>query len=396
MDPELQHLLADALTWAEGRGRVLDVELLQLLLDLHLEFDGLGDAQWPPCSAEHLVAELLPARGPVELPTGDDVVATLDSYWRFLRSTGRMASGSASPAALRQEARGARARLRRAGEQQLAARRALQSVVQEERRQASPAPAAASVAHFRSSALWRRLGLLLDWVRQGQQHRRPVDAEHELEVDLVRDLYQAAGLDEWTGRHLALSLEKEGAEGLGRGARWSLEPWHEDWQEQADCLAVVRLWWVALRSGLLAVRDARAEVVFVEPEDVRGWRLLAVDVAASLAEWASFQVSIDGLEMVLVRVAGPGGEPRTVTELVQEWVELVQLDLEELGIDPSPGAGGEPGLLDDAGWDLVQALALFDDAGLWTRSTRLSGTELGWDLLLRMRQQDEQAQEVLG
>lgn len=396
MDPDLQLLLGDALTWAQERGRVLDVELLQVLLDLHLELDGLGDAQWPAGSAQYLVAELLPARGPVELPTGEDVVATLDSYWRFLRSTGRMASGSASPAALREEARGARARLRRAGEQHVAARRAHQAVARQEGSDAGSSPAAASAAHFRSSALWRRLGLLLEWVRQGEGQRRPVDEEHELGIGLARELYHAAGLDEWTGRHLALGLEKEGPEGLGRAARWSLEPWHEDWQQQADCLAVDRLWWVALRSGLLAVRDGQAEVALDGAEDAEGWRLLAVDVVASLAEWASFQVDIDGLEMVLARVAGPGGEAGTVTELVQEWVELVQQDLEELGIDPTPEVEGEPGLLDDAGWDLVQALALFDDAGLWTRSSRLAGTELGWDLLLRMREQDQQAADVFG
>lgn len=46
-----------------------------------------------------------PAHGPVEPPDVDDLVESLDTFWGFLRSTGRMSTASAQPAQLRREAR---------------------------------------------------------------------------------------------------------------------------------------------------------------------------------------------------------------------------------------------------------------------------------------------------
>ena len=54
--------------------------------------DGLMTVRWP-------------GHGPLDPPDIDALVATLDTFWRFLRATGRMASGSADVKTLVREAR---------------------------------------------------------------------------------------------------------------------------------------------------------------------------------------------------------------------------------------------------------------------------------------------------
>ena len=62
-------------------------------------------------SVEHLLLERWPSKGGVAAPDPDVLVETLDAYFRFLRSAGRMASRSGDPKMLTKETRRAARRM---------------------------------------------------------------------------------------------------------------------------------------------------------------------------------------------------------------------------------------------------------------------------------------------
>ena len=98
-------LLRHAERWATERGRTLEVELLDEALRLRSVHDGLAANRWPARSVTHLMQVRWPAHGPLDPPDVPALMATLETFWRFLRNTGRMASGSAEPPALVREAK---------------------------------------------------------------------------------------------------------------------------------------------------------------------------------------------------------------------------------------------------------------------------------------------------
>lgn len=103
-------LIAAAEAWAAKTRRPLDPNLLHAALRRHDDSDRAPGTAWPTGSAEPLLADsrLAPSTD------RDALVRSLDTYWRFLRATGRMASGSADPKALTKEAQ--RAARRAAGQ----------------------------------------------------------------------------------------------------------------------------------------------------------------------------------------------------------------------------------------------------------------------------------------
>jgi len=107
-------LIRHATAWADHRRQPLDRDLLQTALDLRGFHDDRSPQEWPIGSAEHLMLVRWPSHGPSEEPDVDALVQTLDSFWRFLRGTGRMASVSADPKALAKEARRAAPGMREA------------------------------------------------------------------------------------------------------------------------------------------------------------------------------------------------------------------------------------------------------------------------------------------
>lgn len=98
-------LISHARTWAGKTQRPLDPDLLGTALTLRDTHDRVPGTSWPAGSAEYLMTVRWPGHGPLGVPDVDALVATLDTFWRFLRATGRMASGSADPKALAREAR---------------------------------------------------------------------------------------------------------------------------------------------------------------------------------------------------------------------------------------------------------------------------------------------------
>ena len=91
--------------WAQEKNRPFDGDLLETVVDMRQTYDDRAATSWPAGSVAFLLLERWPAHGPLDLPDLQVLGDTLDTYWRFLRSTGRMASGSAAPADLAKEAR---------------------------------------------------------------------------------------------------------------------------------------------------------------------------------------------------------------------------------------------------------------------------------------------------
>ena len=108
---ENELLLRHAERWAGERHRVLDVDLLEGALRLRSVHDGLPANRWPARSVTHLMLTRWPAHGPLEPPEVPTLVSSLETFWRFLRNTGRMAGGSAGPADLVREAKSAGRRM---------------------------------------------------------------------------------------------------------------------------------------------------------------------------------------------------------------------------------------------------------------------------------------------
>ena len=105
MNGEHDLLLRHFETWARKSGRTPDLDFMEVLLDLRSSYDDLAPTFWPPHSIEHLLTERWPAKGPIETPEPSVVADTLEAFVRFLRNTGRLASGSGDPSALAKEAR---------------------------------------------------------------------------------------------------------------------------------------------------------------------------------------------------------------------------------------------------------------------------------------------------
>ncbi len=91
--------------WARDKNRPFDGDLLETVVDLRMHYDERAATSWPAGSVEALLLERWPTHGPLDLPDLQTLQETLETYWRFLRATGRMASGSAAPADLLKEAR---------------------------------------------------------------------------------------------------------------------------------------------------------------------------------------------------------------------------------------------------------------------------------------------------
>lgn len=89
----------------------MDVGLLAEALRLRSVHDGLAANRWAPRSVTHLMLTRWPAHGPLDPPDVPTLMASLETFWRFLRNTGRMAGGSADPTDLVHEARSASRRM---------------------------------------------------------------------------------------------------------------------------------------------------------------------------------------------------------------------------------------------------------------------------------------------
>lgn len=424
---EHELLLRHAERWAAEHDRGFDRSLVELVLDLRSTHDGLAANLWPAGSCSDLMLQRWPSHGPVEAPDLDLLLDSLDTFWRFLRSTGRMAGASAEPAQLRKEARKAAKQMPEAcadtsrygvaksmmgfgSEIGLslddvdsidAANARLQQIVEawnalpiEERRRRSgdevtlpglfggqdgdvdldaskPNDPSVSAPFARSSPFVAKVLELAAWVGQG----REVTATQLLRPAVGREAYAALDLWSWELSHDPYLAEAatDPAFDMERYRASALQ-----WRSSGDCFALDRLWYPALMTHLVTVHGRKAvHDPSSVPSSDADWVLLTLELLMFLTLRSVAATGVAALVHLLARLEPDlGGGPHTLVELQDQWWESPANErADHLAQHPW---GREVSDLQLAG-----CVEQFEDCGLWTRQgDRLVATALCWDFLL--------------
>lgn len=208
-------LLRHAESWASTKGRAFDRHLVETVLDLRQRHDAVAATHWPAGSVERVLLTLWPAYGPADPPEAETLVAALDTFFRFLRATGRMASGSAQPALLAKEARHASRKM---------------------------ADAIADPGHHSQSRVLedfgREIGIELDGADSIEELQdrldRIQDAWNALPVEDRRRRMPDASPKGLVGQVVTRGLQEMLAESEGAAAREGREPWPRWEPDPAD------------------------------------------------------------------------------------------------------------------------------------------------------------------
>ena len=409
---ENELLLRHAQRWAADHGRPFDRDLVARVLDLRSTHDGLAANLWPAGSAAHLMVQRWPAHGPVEPPDIAAFTGSLDTFWRFLRSTGRLASASAEPAQLRKEATNAAPQMAKAcadpsrwgsaksvlafGEQvgislddaetidELQDRldrigAAWNDLPEDERHRRTahlddlvgatndldpkdapvPAPEASEVAPYvRDSGFTQALAALAAWVGEG----REITSIGVLRPALAREAY--ADLDLWPWER-----EWRRIGGAGEPDRPAT------WRSAADCAPLERLWQSAVAGGLILLNGRRATVALPAPTSDEGWAGLGVSSVMNLVAWTDQWVPAEALLSVLVALDDNGADATMEAHLIKDWWWTLHsgesAEVDDEAVDPERSRR-------ETDRDIDQAVFLHDDCGLWTHlGSRLQITPLG-------------------
>ncbi len=435
MDPN-ELLLRHARGWATEQGRSLDVELLRTILGLRSDYDDLPPTLWSAGSAEHLMLVRWPAHGPAGAPDVSLVVDTLETWWRFLRATGRMASASADRRVLVKEA-GRAARTMAAvcsdmahwsptkvledfgrsigislegcetaeelGERFARITEEWNALPTEERRRRMPGPVvdggpgldlraavhaavAESVEGIDDDALLPPSDAEVS-ARQARASGfwrevhgladwvgdgREVTARGVLRVAEARRAHAELDLPSWERRRAAVSPDPFPA-GFPDD-----DPLGHGWRSAMDCLALERLWLAAGDGRLIEVGPRRA----ARAAGPRGRHtgpatdtvLTAMTMLRSLYVTARRDAATGPLIGLLLRLTYPEPTSWTLAEARAWWQESSENLWARM-------AGMPADLADQFSQsDLDRCLLWFADTGLWEqRGDRLVGTELGWD-----------------
>ncbi|MGM0386444.1 MAG: hypothetical protein ACQERF_10770 [Actinomycetota bacterium] len=369
-------LIRHAAKWAEKRSAPLDADLLETALELRSLHDGLTANRWPEGSVEHLMLERWPAHGPSGAPDVAALVATLESFWKFLSNTGRMARGSADPRILRAEAR-------RAEPEMVEATGAVpggwgmpaEPRLDEDEDLAFPSDPELAAPHWLGSAYCRSLAAFAQWVGDG----REVTAAGLLRPAVAREAYRELDLWEWERGWWRIGHgevpDPETDEILREVAVTS-------WRSAGDCLALDRLWNPLVAAGLVQLGSKRVVAARTVPtapaSDAVHFGLLALShLVVSLREG----LDTTCLAHVVFFIAFAGDQPPTRTDLTEAWWASPA--------NPLP----TPELSDDSerilrrlsDHTVLQCLEIFGDCGLWVEDGGvLVGTEFGWDFALIM------------
>lgn len=442
---EYELLVRHTTAWATTKKRPLDAELLSDLLSLRDTHDRQPGTAWPAGSAEHLLTVRWPGHGPLGVPDDAQVAAmldTLDTFWRFLRATGRMASGSAEPRDLLKEARRAAPEMvRRCGDSrsfgqakglqqfgreigisldevdsidELQQRlnmitEAWNALPMEERIARMPLPGGAGSQASRD---------LTDMFNSAMEELADHDDQDgELEDAIpVQDVAVVASqvrqspfvreclaLAEWAdGRQvteagfLRPAVAREAIEALQLGS------WYADlfglgerpWRSAGECLTIDRLWTPAVNAGLITVRGRTARLAATPRETDLEWVHLGLILFVELYRRIdASSIVASPLLGILLHLVHPDGEGSvTDTELVHWW----RTTRANPFADPTyphiqeHGAERIARLQELSDRFLRICLALFEGVGLWRRSEQwLHRTEFGLDatrVLIRHRE----------
>lgn len=434
---ENELLLRHAERWASDRNRPWDADLTDLALRLRGDHDGLDPNRWPAGSVQHLMLSRWPSHGPVGVPDVAALTGTLETFWRFLRTTGRMGGGSAEPAALVREAKHAAKKMAAACEDLSlfgpsktmlafgeeigislddvedmdAANQRLEQIQEawnalpiQERRRRSPGldrpgvpthdardwygPGAdaeddeplfpnepsVSAPQVRACAFVQSMMAMSEWVGDG----RPVTQAGVLRPGVAREAYDALDLWEWERPFVMRSFSFLAWQ---RGTPRDEEKLRHDalnaWRSAMDSLPLDRLWTAVVGAGWVTVGSSKARAVpDALPTDDRGWVTLGLQAVAQTAVMARDRGCVGPLLGILLQVSAQYGGPQSVAALKDWWWQSPANDLaDDLNFSTTARAWSDS--------DVDRCLAMFDDLGLWTESDGvLVGTEFGWDAAL--------------
>ena len=403
---EHELLLRHAERWASEKKRTFDADLVDTALELRATHDDGSANRWPSGSVRHLMLERWPSHGPAGVPDVALLVESLDTFWRFLRGTGRMAMASADPKVLASEAKAAAKKMPEAcanpanfgaakgilqfGREQgfdLDNARSvddlnamLQQVVtawndqqdQERPEELLPSPPVAEAAPFaRESRYVRQVLTLADWA-DGKE----VTSAGLLRPAVAREAFDDLDLWQWQRRR-ELALQRK-----------PIDPAHEaamrdaarnGWRSARDCIALDRLWAPAVSAGLIDTRGKRARRVHGEdPVTDEDWVTLSHVLNSGLVALSVNPTRTGSLLSILFSLAEEwGGGPRTLAELQEiHWAETFAPRL-----DPEDLAFFRP-FADDT---IALHVNQFDDCGWWQHQFgRLALTPLGWSFALNL------------
>ena len=424
----VEELLDAAVEWAARRRRPLDVDLLATILQLREEYDDYSAAYWPARTAERLLLITIPAYGQ-ELPDTDRLAGSLETFWGFLRATGRMRSNSATPAELRREMRRALPKMAAAFDdpahhsqarvlagfgrsigvdldspagsiEDVQARLDLimeswNNLPEAERRKLMPDPTAkslraaeltmmandtlpspthetiprgeveASGRDARGSRFVSACLALADWVGDGKQ----VTTAGLLRPAVCREAYQHLNLWAWDKAYDGRAHPRAALDDLPAEAEQLLaEAALHSWRSAGDCLPLDRLWRACTASGLIDVGSTKAYRSDRSPVTDEEWRDLALVLVAALCQWLG-----DWSCEPLVGILGPAAlndDGASVADIREWWQERCPPSLADV-------------LADSWRTRLDLALFHFDDCGIWHRTEQqVRLTDLGYDFTI--------------
>jgi len=124
---------------------------------------------------------------------------------------------------------------------------------------------------------------LADWAREGQ----PLTDTDVLRLAPSRDAYAVLGLDAWTRAQLAREYPDDRWPGVARvgHVQWIEDLATKPWRSAADCVALERLWWGGLASGVLEVRGRTVYGVPGGDRSDDDWLSLGLSACAGLLDW---------------------------------------------------------------------------------------------------------------
>lgn len=340
-------LIRHASAWAEQRKRALDPGVLEAALELRSFHDDLPATAWPAGSITDLMVRRWPSHGPDGVDP--EVLAdSLDTFVRFLRATGRMASGSEDPRALAKEAHRAAPRMAEAvadparhsptkallafgreigidaeqvddpaqleaalnqimtawnelPDDERAARMPLTGlgaalpgrggVVSPHDPAVSPAVLRRAAEQARQSPFVQACLRFVGWVGPG----REVTSTRALRLAEARQAYAELELWRWTDRDRSLALSVD----LRSGAA-TADSEGFPWRSARDALALERLWYPVESAGLVEVDRTTARVSGQSPRTDPEWVDLASDLVIGLFEVADSSEGVPSASPVVL------------------------------------------------------------------------------------------------
>ena len=413
-------LIRHAAAWASDRSRPLDQGLLAEALELREHNDGVVAQEWPPGSGERLMIVTRPAYGPPPRP--EELRDTLDTFWSFLRATGRMTGRSASPADLRKEGRRAAPRMQAAyddparhsqgrvmaefgrsigvdldgaadvdelNDRLRRVQDAWNALPQAERVRLMPDPSpkglrgaaftdeingtraspeqvpvsasdlARAAEDARGSEFVQACLRLVRWVGEG----RAVTAAGLLRPALAREAYQYLDLWPWERTWEAIRRGRPERSGPDEPAVEALRAdlALQAWRSAGDCLPLDRLWYAVDMADLVELRSTRAVPRAPLPQTDEEWVHTAVVLL--IGQTMRLDETLTDCLALILETATGGASP--IADLRQRW--LATLPTRDSDV-----------LADYFDEKFAETLFVFGDAGLWVvDGDRLKLTMLG-------------------